>query len=162
MPLPCGGEFGGVDDLDQSAVPDVRVVAGQQHPHELLGLGETARLDDDHIEPGGRAGQRLQVGVELARVDGAAQAAVAQRDGGPDLPRHGHGVDLDGPEVVDDDADPVAGPVAEQMVEQRRLAGSEEPREDDDRDLRGVGRGQRGLPRVVQRAGTGCGGGVPV
>ncbi|MGY3679192.1 hypothetical protein ACVWXU_002815 [Streptomyces sp. TE33382] len=162
MALPGPPELGGVHDLDQSPVPDVRVVAGQQHPYELLGFGETARFDDDHIEAGGGPGQRLQEGVEFARVDGAAQTAVAERDRRADLARDGHGVDLDGSEIVDDHADPVARPVAEQMVEQRRLAGSQETRQDDDRNLRAAGRGQRGpSSECRQGAGTGWGGGVP-
>lgn len=151
MAIPGRPELGRVHDLDQSPVHDVRVVAGQEHPYEFLGFREPARLDDDHVEAGGGAGQGLQVGVQFARVDRAAQTAAAQRDGGADLPGDGHGVDLDGPEVVDDHPDAVSRAMAQEVVEQRRLAGSEEAREDDDGDLPAAGRGRR-----VQR-GPSCG-----
>lgn len=162
MALPGRLELGGVDHLDQSPVHDARVVAGEDHPDEFLRLGEAARLDDDHVEPRGGPGQRFQIRVQLARVDRAAQAAAAQRHGGADLPGDGHGVDLDGPEVVDDHADPVARAVEQEVVEQRRLAGSQESREDDDRDLRAAGRrrAQRGPSCGVRRrgpAGAGAG-----
>lgn len=78
-------ELGCVDDLDQSPVHNPRIVAGQQHPDEFLRLGEPARLDDDDVDTGGGPGEQLQIVVQLARVDGAAQTAVAERDGGADL-----------------------------------------------------------------------------
>lgn len=75
--FPGGGELRRVDHLDRSPVHEVRVVAGRQHPYGLLGFGESARLDDDHIETGGGPGQGLRVGVQLTHVDRAAQAAAA-------------------------------------------------------------------------------------
>lgn len=78
MAFPGGVELGGVDDLDQSPVHDVRILAGEDHAYEFLRLGQSAGLDHDHVETGGGPGQRFQEGVEFARVDRAAQAAVAQ------------------------------------------------------------------------------------
>ena len=48
----CPVELGCVDDLDEPAVHDPRIVAGEHHPHELLRLGEPAGLDDDDVDPG--------------------------------------------------------------------------------------------------------------
>lgn len=133
VPFQGGVELGRVDDLDEPAVHAALVLTGEHHPDEFLRLGEPARLDDDDIEAGVGAGEPVQEDVELARVDGTAQTAVPEGHGGvPELPGHGHGVDLDGPEVVDDDADTGATARAEKVVEQGGLAGSQEAREDDD------------------------------
>lgn len=126
MPGPGVVELRGVDDLDQPAVDDPAVVAGEDHPDEFLRLGQPAGLDDDHVDTGGGASQPLQVGVQLAGVDRAAQTAVTERDHRVDLPGDGHGVDLDAAEVIDDRADTGAVAVAEQMVEEGRLARPEE------------------------------------
>ncbi len=109
---------------------------GQHHADQLLRFGEAARLDDDDVDAGGRPGQTLEVGVEFAGVHGAAEASVAERDGGvAERSRDGHGIDLDVPEIVDDGADAAASAVVEEMVEQRGLARTQESGEDDDRDL---------------------------
>lgn len=85
VPLPRGGELRRVDDLDEPAVHDPLVLAGEDHPDQFLRLGEAARLDHDHVQARLGAGEDLQVLVEFARVDGAAQTAVAEGDGGADL-----------------------------------------------------------------------------
>src|SRR5690348_5529612 len=123
MFLPGGVELHRVDDLDEPAVDDARLLAGEHHPHELLGFGESAGLDDDDIDAGGGLRQTVEVAVEFACVDGAAKAPVAEGDGGvPERARDGHGVDLDVTEVVDDGADAAASTVLEEMVEQGGLA----------------------------------------
>lgn len=129
-------ELGCVDDLDEPAVHDAGMLAGEQHAHEFLGLGEPAGLDDDDVDAGGRPGEPLQIDVQLARVDRAAQTAVAERDRGV-AERAGdrHRVDLDGAEVVDDGPDAGASAAVEEVVEQSRLAGTEESGENDDRNL---------------------------
>ncbi len=153
VPGPGGPELRRVDDLDQSAVHDPVVLAGQDHADEFLRLGQTARLDHDHIDTGRRPGQPFQILVQLAGVDGAAQTAVAQRDHRVDLPGHRHGVDLDAAEVVDDRSDAAAAAAAQQVVEQGRLAGTEESGEHDDRNLSRGLRGQGGASIVVRRCG---------
>lgn len=50
MPGPGLVELGGVDDLDEPAVDDAGMLAGEHHPHEFPGLGETAGLDDDDVD----------------------------------------------------------------------------------------------------------------
>ncbi|EPH43187.1 putative protein CobW [Streptomyces aurantiacus JA 4570] len=136
VPLPGGVELGGVDDLHEAAVHDVGVLAGEHHPHELLRLREPARLDDDDVDAGGGAGEPLQVLVELTGVHGTAEAAVAERDGGvAERSGDSHGVDLDGPEVVDDRADPAAAAAVEQVVQECRLPRAEKAREYDNRNL---------------------------
>lgn len=116
-------ELGRVDHLDEPAVDDPRMLTGQHHPHELLRLGETARLDDDDVDTGRGPGQPPEILVELTGVDGAAQASVPQRDGGvPQRPGHGHRIDLDRPEVVDDGADAAASAAVQEVVEQGGLA----------------------------------------
>ncbi len=133
---PGAVELGGVDDLDQAAVDDARVLAGEHHAHEFLGLGQPAGLDDDHVDPGAGRGEPVQVEVEFARVDGTAQAAVAERDGRvAQGAGDGHRVDLDGPEVVDDGSDPAASAAVQQMIEERGLSGAQETGEHDDRNL---------------------------
>lgn len=112
VPVAGGVELGRVHDLDEPSVHRARIVAGEDHPDEFLRLGEAARLDDDEVDPRGGAAEPLQIAVEFARVDGAAQTAVAEGDRGADLAGDGHGVDLDGAEVVDDDGDTVARPAA--------------------------------------------------
>lgn len=135
-------ELGRVDDLHQAAVADGRILVGHEHPDHLLRLGESAGLDDDHVDPVDGCGELLQVRVQFAAVDRAAQAAAAERDHRvADLPGHGHRVDLDRPEVVDDDPDPGPRTVGEQVVEHRGLAGTEESGEDDDRNGPGGGAG---------------------
>lgn len=159
VPGPGRVELRGVHDLHQPAVPDGRVLAGHQHPDHLLGLGQPARLDDDHVDPMDGRGQLLQVRVQLAAVDGAAQAAAAERDHRvADLARDGHRIDLDRAEVVDDDADPGASPVAEEVVEQRRLAGSEESGKHDDGNRLGGLTAVHTTDRSQPSAGTGSGG----
>lgn len=129
-------ELGGVDDLDEPAVHDPRMLAGEDHPDEFPRFGEPAGLDDDDVDAGGGAGEAFEVDVQLTGVEGAAQAAVAEGDRGvAERARHGHGVDLDGAEVVHDRADTAASAAMEEVVEQRRLAGTQESGEYDDRDL---------------------------
>ncbi len=129
-------ELGGVDDLDEPAVDDPRLLGGEQHAHQFLRFGESAGLDDDDVDAGLGAGQPFQVPVEFARVDGTAQASVAQRHGGvAEGARDGHRVDLDGPEVVDDGADTAASAAVEEVVEEGGFPGAEESGEYDDRDL---------------------------
>ncbi len=153
VPGAGGVELGGVHDLDQAAVDDARVLAGEHHPHELLRLGQTAGLDDDDVDAGGGAGEAVEVAVQFADVDGAAQAAVAERDRGvAERPGHRHGVDLDGPEVVDDRSEAAAAAAVEEVVQQGRLAGAEETGEDDDRDLLGARLTQRATSFTPMRA----------
>jgi hypothetical protein len=136
MPGPRVVELGGVDDLDQPAVHDPRVLAGEHHPHEFLRLGQPARLDDDDVDAEGGVREPFQVLVQLARVHGTAQAPVAERDRRvAERSRHGHRVDLDGPEVVDDGTDTAAAAAMEEVVEECGLPRAEESGQDDDRDL---------------------------
>ncbi len=151
VPVPGVLELRGVDDLDQPAVDDPVVVAGEDHADEFLRLGQPTGLDDDHVDTGGGAGEPLQVGVQFAGVDRAAQTAVAERDHRVHLAGDGHGVDLDAAEVIDDRTDTGAVAGAEQMVEERGLARSEEAREHDDRDLL-RGQGSASMVRVAGRA----------
>ena len=129
-------ELGGVDDLDEPAVHHPRMLAGQQHPHEFLRLGEAAGLDDDDVDAEGGFREPLQIRVQFARVDGTAQAAVAEGDRRvAERSRHGHRVDLDRPEVVDESADTAAAAAVQEVVEQGGLPRAEESGQDDDRDL---------------------------
>ncbi len=43
-------ELGGIHDLDEPAVDDVRQLAGEHHADELLRFGQAARLDDDDVD----------------------------------------------------------------------------------------------------------------
>lgn len=129
-------ELGGVDDLDEAAVDDAGLFAGEHHTDEFLRFGESAGLHDDHIDAGVGMGEPGEVLVELADVDGAAQAAVPEGDGGvAECAGDGHGVDLDGTEVVDDGSDTAAAAAVEEMIEEGGLAGTQESGKDDDRDL---------------------------
>ncbi len=127
-------ELRGVDHLHQPAVAEAAVRAVQQQPDHATRVGQSAGLDHDHVDVAAGPCQPGQQVVEPACVDGAAQAAVAQRHSRVDLAGHAQRVDVDLPEVVDHDADPGALRVAQQVVEQTGLPGSEEPRDDDDRD----------------------------
>lgn len=101
------------------------MLTGQHHPHQLLGLREPARLDHDDVDTGRGLSEPLQIDIELTRVDGTAQAPVAQGDGGiPERPGHRHRVDLDRAEVIDDGPDPAASAAVQEVVEQGGLAGS--------------------------------------
>ncbi len=136
VPLSGGVELGGVHDLHETAVHDVRVLAGEHHAHEFLRLREPARLDDDDVDAGRGPGEPFQIHIEFTGVHGAAQTPVAEGHGGvAELARDGHGVDLDGAEIVDDRADATASAAVQQMVQQGRLARSQESREDDDWNL---------------------------
>lgn len=42
--------LGGVDHLDEAAVADVRVLAGQDHADQFDRFGQAAGLDDDDVE----------------------------------------------------------------------------------------------------------------
>src|SRR5690606_41254053 len=96
---------------------------------------EPAGLEDEGAGAGGGRGEPFEVHVQLAAVDGTAQASVAQRDGRvPERAGDRHGVDLDGPEVVDDRPDPAAAAVVQDVVEQGRLPGTEESGQNDHRD----------------------------
>ncbi len=147
MPLPGGVELGGVDDLHETAVHDVRILAGEHHAQEFLRFGEPTRLDDDDVDIRGGACQPLQVLVQFARVHGTAQASVAEGDGGvAERPGDGHGVDLDGTEVVDDRTDPAAATAVEQVIQECRLPRAEKTGEYNDRNLL--------LPHVLPLAST--------
>lgn len=161
MPLDLGMlrarcvELGGVDDLDEPAVHDPRMLTREDHPHELLGLGKPARLDDDDVDTCRGLGEPLQILIELTGVDGTAQTPVPQGNGGiPQRPGHRHGIDLDRAEVVDDGSDPAAATVVQQVIEQGGLPRSEEPGEDDNGDLPGLDRPDLDLLRtgLAQRA----------
>jgi len=129
-------ELGGVHDLDEAAVDDVRQLAGEHHADEFLRFGQAARLDDDDVDAGGGAGEPLEVLVEFTGVDGAAQASVAEGHGGvAEGARDGHRVDLDGPEVVHDRADTAAAAAVEKVVEQGGLSRAEESGQHDHRNL---------------------------
>jgi hypothetical protein len=128
-------ELGGVHDLREPAVADVGVLAGDHQPDQVARLGDAAGFDDDDVDPRLGRGKPPQHGVQSARVDRAAQAAVAERDHRVDLPGEGERVDVHAAEVVDHDADPGALAVGEQVVEQRRLARAEEPGDEDHGDL---------------------------
>jgi hypothetical protein len=134
--LAGGVELHRVHDLDESAVDDARLLAGEHHPDEFLRFGETAGLDDDDVDAGGGLGETAEVEVEFTGVDGAAQAPVAEGDGRvAERPGDGHGVDLDVPEVVDDGTDTAASAVVEEVVEQGGLAGAQKSGEYEDRYL---------------------------
>jgi hypothetical protein len=117
-----------VDHHHQPAVRGVPRLAPdgvEQQAHELAGLREAAGLHDDEVEAGGRGRQLGQQAREAVGVGGAAQAPVGERGHGTGLPGDEHRVDPDRPEVVDDDADPDTVGAAQQVVDQRRLAGPE-------------------------------------
>ena len=137
MPPPGLRELGRVHDFDEPAVHHPGVLTGEHHPHELLRLGQPARLDDDDVDPGSGLGEPIQIDIQLTDVDGTAQTPVAQRHGGiAERPGHGHRVDLDRPEVIDDGTDTAAATAVEKVIEQGGLTGTEEPGEDDDGNLR--------------------------
>lgn len=129
-------ELGGVHDLDEAAVDDVRQLTGEDHADELLRFGQAARLDDDDVDAGGGAGEPLEVVVELTGVDGTAETAVAEGHGRvAEGARDRHGVDLDGAEVVHDRADTAAAAAVEEVVEQGGLSRAEESGQHDHRNL---------------------------
>ncbi len=129
--------LGGVDDLDQAAVDDVPVAAGEDHADQRGRLGQAAGLDDDEVDARGRPGEGVERRVQVLGVDGAAQAAVAEGGHGVDLSGDGHRVDGDAAEVVDDHADPHALAVAQEVVQERGLPRAEEPGEHEDRNPTG-------------------------
>src|SRR5262249_36192267 len=129
-------ELGGVDDLDETAVDDAGMLAGEHHPYEFLRLGESAGLDDDDVHTPGRSGEPGEIDLQFTRLHRAGQTAVAERDGRvAERARDGQRVDLDGAEVVDDRPDAAASAAVQQMVEERGLAGAQESGEHDDGDL---------------------------
>lgn len=153
MLLAGGVELRGVDDLHEPAVDDARVLAGQEHLDQLLGLGQPTRLDDDDVDSGRGLSEPVQEDVELACVHGTAQTPVPQGDGGvAERPGHGHRIDLDGTEVIDDRPDTTASAAVQEVVEQGGLAGAQEAGEDDDRDLLGARLTQRATSLTPMRA----------
>lgn len=103
------------------------MLAGEHHAYEFLGLGEPARLDDDDVDPGGGLSEPVQILIKFTDIDRTAQTPVAERDGGvAERSGHGHRVDLDRAEVVDDGSDATATAAVQEMVEQCGLAGTQE------------------------------------
>lgn len=81
----------------------------------------------------------VQILIKFTDIDRTAQTPVAERDGGvAERSGHGHRVDLDRAEVVDDGSDATATAAVQEMVEQCGLAGTQEAGENDDRDLAGT------------------------
>ncbi len=69
-------ELGGVDDLDEPSVDDPRMLAGEHHAYEFLGLGESAGLDDDDVDACGGPSQPVQVLINLDRAESLTTAPI--------------------------------------------------------------------------------------
>ncbi|SHU27276.1 Uncharacterised protein [Mycobacteroides abscessus subsp. abscessus] len=124
----------GVHDGDQSPVTDAPVLGRRREHHAYQGqrLGQSAGLDDDRVDiPAGKSGQHA---AQFVIIGATAQASIGHGHGRVDLARNQHGIDVDGTEVVDYHADSHAQGVAQQIVQQCRLTGTQESGDDGDRD----------------------------
>ena len=125
------GRRGGVDNrdhaIDRRASADLRPGEGL---HQRLRQGETRGLDHDMAGRLGAVDQPRQGRQEIVG-DGAAQAAIRQFDdvvlgaGRVAAAEQEFAVDAKLAELVDDDREPVAGGVGQQVPHQAGLAGAE-------------------------------------
>ena len=132
----------------------LHVLVDEEGLRDRRGIGEARRLDDDRVEAPLALHQALDDADQVA-AHGAADAAVVHLEhflvGADDE----FVVDADLAEFVDDHRVAVAVRLAEDAVEQGRLAGAEIAGEDGDGDFLGRGGGSRGgQARVSGRSGS--------
>ena len=108
--------------------------------HQRLGQSEPRGFDDDVLDaPAGKNG--IERRDELIG-DGAAQAAIGELDdilfgaGGVAAAFEDFAVDADVAELVDDDREPPALRVGDDVTDQRRFAGAEKAGDDGAGDAR--------------------------
>ncbi len=79
-----------------------------------------------------------RLGHEVTKIttDGAANTAIGEVDGVPLDPDDELRIDVDGAEVVDQHGGPHAVFLTQDVIQQRRLAGAEEPADERDRNHR--------------------------
>ena len=139
-----GGEPFGVGDGDHRVEPGrlLNVLVDEEGLRDRRGIGEAGGLDDDRVEAALALHQPLDDADEVA-AHGAADAAVVHLEhflvGADDELV----VDADLAELVDDDGVALAVRLAQDAVEQRRLAGPEIAGEDGDGDFLGRWRRSR-------------------
>ena len=120
----------GVDDHHRR----VPAISGEVAEHgDLARVGHAARLHHDVRGRIGTVAQQRQLADEVAG-DAAADAAVRQADHLPLARLHELGIDVDRAEVVDEHGEPPVAGVAQQRVEQRRLARAEKAADHGQRD----------------------------
>lgn len=106
-------------------------LAETDDPCDRHGVGQTTGLDDDGIKAPGRIREFDECVVEPTAIGQATDASAGDRGRFVDLTGHQGSVDVDVAEIIDHDTDSGAG-MAQQVVEQRRLAGAEMTGERDD------------------------------
>ena len=117
------------------------VLVDEEGLRHRRGIGEAGRLDDDRVEPALALHQPLDDADEVA-AHRAADAAVVHLEHFLVRADDEFVVDADLAELVDDDRVALAVRLAQDAVEQRRLAGAEIAGEDGDGNfLRLVARG---------------------
>ncbi len=116
----------GVGDDDGGVLAIARQVA--EHD-DRAGIGDAAGLHDDVLGRVGAVAQQRELADEVAR-DAAADAAVLQADHLAVARLDELGVDVDRAEVVDEDGEAAIARVAQERVEQRRLARAEKAADD--------------------------------
>ena len=137
------GEPFGVGDRHHRVEPRrlAHVLVDEEGLRDRRGIGEAGRLDDDRVEPALALHQALDDADEVA-AHGAADAAVVHLEHFLVRADDELVVDADLAEFVDDDRVALAVRLAQDPVEQRRLAGAEIAGEDGDGNfLRLVARG---------------------
>lgn len=124
----------------QVAQREAALVAEGEGGGDRHRLGDAGRFHHEPVEPP-LAGEPAHLAQQIL-AQGAADAAVAQLDepllAAAERPARADqpGIDVDLAHVVDDDREPAALAVGEQVGQERRLAGPEEAREQRDRKLR--------------------------
>ncbi len=129
------GEDGlGVDEAgDAVEAKELSVFAVEEGHDDAVGIGDAAGFEDDVVD-GVFAGEKALEGEDEVVADLAADAAVAEADGVRFDAVDEVGVDVDGSEVVDEDADAEAVVAVEDAVEESRFSGAEEAGEEGDGD----------------------------
>ena len=116
-------DLGGIDHDDHAVAGKPRLQHGEIG--DAAGIGHARRLDHDMIE----AFRSFQQGQERGHqriADRAAEAAVGERDRVAGVVGHEPPVDVEGAEVVHQHREAPSGGAAQQAVQQRGLAGSQE------------------------------------
>ena len=129
--LGSGADRLGVRNDDQAIEP-IRRQAGEMA--DLHRIGDTGRLDNDLFGRRRPAAERCQ-GLGKPGADAAADAAVGERQGFTGAGFDQAGVDIDAAEIVDDHAKAAAAGMAQDVVQQRGLAGAEIAAEHREQDL---------------------------
>lgn len=115
--------------------PKLRLQERVQHRN---GVRHAAQLDE-HVLGGLGSSQQTETGVGQILADRAADAPVGETDRLALDTHHEPGVDVHGTEVIDEHRGPHSVARGQDVIEQRRLAGAEEPAKDRDGDRRRPG-----------------------